>query len=418
MTQIDLRKNKNAVLAFVLFVFLHSLMYFDYVGVDATTYGRFSNLLVLLLIPLCIICRSPKSMPGQYWVLGFLLVPVLSFIPCWLENGQNPITSLRAYMNSALVLVFFLLHKAQVKESDLVKGITLFALIRIIITVIQQFTFPDYLFSSRLEGFDTLGYFADIEVRSGFYRYNIDDTLLSMFLVFYYFWRLTKRINTQDAVIFLIGLLGVYIDQTRQLMVSTVLALFIFLFFSSRIRYKWAILLAVGIVSLIVVFNADILFGDLLFMTQDDMSSDNIRLRTYATYLFEFWGGPLSVVFGNGPVGNSAYGEQVLYMYTDLKLYHSDIGIGGAANLYGVVFVLFYLSFYIFYVARNWKKLRGYLKMYFMAQVINLPMICVFTSRVYSFIFMSFMIYLCDLCIKRYDRRIVLLNKDKLLCQA
>jgi hypothetical protein len=228
-----------------------------------------------------------------------------------------------------------------------------------------------------------------------------------MFLVFYYFWRMTKRFKITDLCLFLVGLLGVYLDQTRQLMLSTVLSLVLVFLFTVRIKHKALIVFLLAAIVGVVALNADTLFGDLLLMTSQDLNHNNIRLFSYSTYLFEFWGGPLSVVFGNGPAAwDSAYGQQVAYMYENLKLFHSDVGIVGAANLYGVITVLFYLAFLVFFVFRNWKKFRIHIKMYFVAQLINLPMICIFTQRVNCMIFLGFMLFLCDKDIRRYDRRI------------
>lgn len=404
---LDLRQYRKIVLVFTAFVFLHSLMYFDYININPTYYGWVSNGLVLLLGAVCIISVSPRKMPASYWLLGLLAVPMLSFLPCWLENGQSPISSLRTYLACWLPLLYFLLHKSKISERELVLVITVFAVTRTLITIVQQFTYPDYLFTFRPEGLDASGMFKGIERRSGIYRFCIEDTFLSMFLVFYYFWRMTKRFKITDLCLFLVGLLGVYLDQTRQLMLSTVLSLVLVFLFTVRIKHKALIVFLLAAIVGVVALNADTLFGDLLLMTSQDLNHNNIRLFSYSTYLFEFWGGPLSVVFGNGPAAwDSAYGQQVAYMYENLKLFHSDVGIVGAANLYGVITVLFYLAFLAFFVFRNWKKFRIHIKMYFVAQLINLPMICIFTQRVNCMIFLGFMLFLCDKDIRRYDRRI------------
>ena len=402
---LDLRRYRLLVLLLIAFVFLHSLSYFDYTGVNPTYAGWISNGLSIALFLLCILSKSPRRMPAQFWFLGLLAVPMLSFLPGWLENGQSPLVSFRAYMNVGLALVYFLLHKAQVKEREVVTVLTVYAVIRTMIVIVQQFTYPEYLFTSRPEGMDIMGVYKDIEVRSGLYRYQIEDTLLSMFLVFYYFWRMTRRFSPYQLFFFLFGLVGVYLDQTRQLMLSTVLALAFVILLSLNMKKNWRV---VGLVALlfasVFVFFFDSLFGDLFFMTGSDLSEGNIRLLAYSTYLLEFWGGPLSVIFGNGPIGGvSAYGDQVQFMYERLRLFHSDVGIVGAANLYGIVTVLFYLAFLVFFVFRNWRKFRIFVKMYFIAQIINMPMICIFTQPAYCMVFVGIMLYFADRDIKRYD---------------
>lgn len=401
VASLDLRKFPKASLVFVGFVFLHSLMYFDYIGINPTYYGWISNILSLALIASLFVIKGPLRTPSSPWLLLFLMVPMLSFLPCWIENGQSPLVSARAYLSSFLPLVFFILLRSGAKEKDLVKMLTLFAVVRTLINIIQQFTYPDYLFTFRPEGLDATGYFKGIEVRSGIYRYCIEDTFLSMFLVFYYFGRLLKRIDLSDVFFFFFGLFGVYLDQTRQLMLSTLIALVLVPLLSLRGKRRLILFVIMSLVILLAAINAAVLFEDLILMTTRDLDYDNIRILSYTTYLLEFWGGPLSVIFGNGPVGDSAYGQQIAYMYENLKLFHSDVGIVGALNLYGIVTVLVYFAFIVFFVFRNWKKFRIHIKMYFVAQFINMPMICIFTQRVNCMIFLAFMLFLCDKDIRR-----------------
>ncbi len=396
MTWLDLRKYYNVGLFLVIFIYLHSLRYFEYIGVNPTYHGWLSNLLVLFLIIICIISKNPRRMPAQYWMLGFLLVPMLSFLPCWLENGQSPLTSLRAYLMVGLALVYFLLHKTQMKPAHLIQILTAFAVIRIGILLLQQFTYPSYWFSLRPEGLNAQGLFRPIEVRSGIYRFCIEDPYLSMFLLFYYFQRLTKSFRPTYLVLFFLGLFGLWLDQTRQFMAVGFISFLLVFLFNSRFKGKWLFLLLVPAVIGVLLLKGGSLFEDLILMTQSDMGSDNIRLFAYSTYLFEFWGGPLSVVFGNGPMGNSDYGQLISYMYDSLNLYHSDVGIVGAINFYGLTTLFLFLAFYIFFVARYWKSIPMFLKMYFLAVLFNIPLISLFTQPVNCMVLFAMFLYLSD----------------------
>lgn len=413
MTGLDLRKYSKVVLAGIVFLFLHSLRYFDFVGINETIYGHVSKLSALALIALFFFTRGPRRTPGWYWMIALLAVPMLSFLPSWIENGQSPVQSLSAYLPFGLVAVYFILHKAKVSPAELVRILTVIALVRIGIYVVQQFTYPYYLFAFRQEGLTSSGYFAGIEVRSGIYRYYIEDTYLSMFLVFYYLQKTIRRRRPADLILFAVGLVGVYLDQSRQFMVSTLVAVVFVLFFASRIRYKGWLLLGLGAIAAIVLLNSEKLFDDLLLMTQEDLSSDNIRLLAYTTYGLELWGGPLSVIFGNGPVGNSAYGAQIQHYYEDLHLFHADVGLVGAANLFGVVTVLLFLAFMVFFVFRNWRKLQTHLKMYYIAMLVNAPLVTIYTQNINWFVFFGFMLYLSDLSIAHYNRRMRMLRKPE-----
>lgn len=404
MTWLDLRKYYNVGLFLVIFIYLHSSSYFDFIGVDPTYYGWLSNLIVLFLVFICIISKNPRRMPAQYWLLGFLLVPMLSFLPCWLENGQSPLTSLRAYWPAGLALVYFLLHKFRIKPSHIIIILTVFAVIRIGINLIQQFTYPSYWFSLRPEGLNAQGVFRPIEVRSGIYRFCVGDTYLSLFLIFYYFQRLARQLRPSCLIFFFLGLFGLWLDQTRQFMAVGMISFLLVLLFNSRFKGKWVFLLLVPAGIGLLLLKGGALLEDLILMTQSDLGSDNVRLFAYSTYLFEFWGGPLSVIFGNGPIGNSDYGQLISYMYDNLNLYHSDVGIVGAVNFYGLTTLFLFLAFYLFFVIRHWKAIPMFLKMYFLAVLFNAPLISIFTQPVNCIVLFSILLYLADLSILARER--------------
>lgn len=389
-----------------MLVFIHALRYFDYTGLDSTYYGWASNIFSLLLIAFYLVFgRKLPSTYSQPFLWGLLLVPVLSFLPCYLENGQGPVDSFRAYLSTFLVLIYFVLHASKVKEKDLVRAITAIALLRILILVVQQFTYPDYLFSFRPEGMDARGYMQGIEVRSGIYRFYIEDTYLSMFLVFYYLQKLLSKFTPASLIFFLVGLFGVYLDQSRQFMVSTLVAVIVPFVFTRKKRARWIIFSLISALAVFAIFFGPQLFEELIEMSADDVSdSDNIRLLSYATFLFQYWGGPLSVIFGNGPAwGGSAYGAELQYMMEYMRLYRADVGIVGAMNVYGIASVLFLIYFYISFVFKNWKKLETHLKMYYVASIVNMPLVTIYTQNINWFVFMSIMLYLSDMSIAKYN---------------
>jgi hypothetical protein len=227
-----------------------------------------------------------------------------------------------------------------------------------------------------------------------------------MFLVFYYLQKSIRKPTPFHLILLFIGLAGVYLDQSRQFMISTVLSAFLVYFIFSNYRRKWLILIPVAIALVLVAVNSAPLFDELMDITKDDLSGDNIRLLAFATFGLEFWGGPLSVVFGNGPAGQSAYGEQVTYMKETMGLFHSDVGLVGAANLYGIVTVLLFIAFYVFYIARNWKKIQPFLRMFFIALLINSPLVTIFTQNINWFVFFAMMLYLSDRDIVHYEKKL------------
>ena len=411
------RKYRRYWLLFVMFVFLHSLRYFDFIYLNQKVYEYLTWALAAFLIALCCLFRKKSSaMHSSGFLLAMILVPMLSIVPCFIENGQSPVDSLKAYLPFFLTFIYFILHYSRIRESDLVKMITILAVVRILIVVVQQVTFPSYLFSYRPEGFDASGVYREVEVRSGIYRFYVEDTYLSMFLVFYYFERYLRKHSLPSLLLCALGFVGIYFDQSRQFMLSTVAAFGIVLLFSLKMKGKWAVVLGVSVIAVLILRYAAALFGDLAEMTLEDIDEDNIRLVAYATYLLEIWGGPLSVIFGNGVPWKGAYADQMEYYSNTLRLYRADIGIVGALNAFGIVTVLVFLGFFIFFVGRNWKKLRPHLQMYYLAAIINMPMVTVYTQNINWFVFMAMMLYLSDISISSYDRKVR--NKRKICAES
>lgn len=387
---------------FAALIYLHSLHYFDYVNYDSTAGGWISNLIGIFCLTLFLIYNYPKrECPSKFYVAGFILVPILSFIPCYLEHGQGFITSFRAYLPLFVLFLYYYFHRNHFKADTLINIITVFAVVRTIILITQQFTYPNYLFAMRPEGYNEMGVYREIEVRSGIYRYYISDSYLSQFLIFYYFQKLTEKYTLKKLLLFVLGLVGLYLDQTRQFMATTACAIIIIAMLSSKYRHKNIAAFFILVVGITIYLNFDTLFGSLAEQTTEDFTKDNIRLLSYNFFFNEYWGGPLSYIFGNGRPGQSAYGNEINNIATDLHLYRSDVGVVGFLNQYGIVSVLFFFLFYALFVRKNWKYIDMHLKMFFCATFLNLPLVVFFVNNLNWYAFWAFMMYLLDESIVR-----------------
>lgn len=351
----EIRSKKEIYSAIIIgFIFLQYLHYFDYVKYDIVLGGNICKIMAIFVMLVFIFGKySINVCPSKKYVIGFVLIPMLSFIPCYFEHGQSFVESFRVYLPYMILFLYFYMHKEKVSVNTLINILTLFAVVRTSILIVEQFTYPNYLFAFRPETFDEHGIFKPIEVRSGIYRYYISDTYLSQFLIFYYFQKLTEKYRLKYLFYFIFGIVGLYLDQTRQFMVTTVLALVIISLLSSNFKHK-KLAISLIILSGIVILNfSDILFGSLMAKTSDELNEDNIRYLSYYTYFSSYWGGPLSYVFGNGIAGNSAYGVEMQKLTLDYGLWRADVGIVGFLNQYGYVSVLYFLLFYILYLRKN-----------------------------------------------------------------
>ncbi len=399
----EIRSKKELIPSIIIgFIFLQYLHYFDYVKYDVVLGGNICKIMAIFVMLVFIFGKYTINVcPSKKYVIGFVFIPMLSFIPCFFEHGQSFMESFRVYLPYMILFLYFYMHKEKISVKTLINILTIYAVVRTSIVIVEQFTYPNYLFAFRPETYDENGILKPIEVRSGIYRYYISDTYLSQFLIFYYFQKMTEKYRLRYLVFFVFGLVGLYLDQTRQFMVTTVLALVIISLLSSNFKHK-KLAISLIILSGIVILNfSDILFGSLMSKTSDELNEDNIRYLSYYTYFSSYWGGPLSYIFGNGMAGNSAYGIEMQKLTLDYGLWRADVGIVGFLNQYGYVSVLYFLLFYILYLRKNWKYIDVHLQMFFLASLLNLPLVVFFVNNTNWYVFWAFMMYLLDEAVVR-----------------
>lgn len=398
-------------------VYLHTLHYFDFTLYNPTIGGWIQKLIAIAIILYLLIQNiDTKYAYSKLYISGFIWIPMLSFVPCWLEHGQTFLQSFNAYLPIFILLLYFILHNKRIKENEIIQLLTLFAVIRTAILLIEQFTYPHYYFAFRPEVEMDDGSFKSIEIRSGILRYYISDTYLSMFLIFYWGQKVFEKFNWKHFIIFAWGIFGLWLDQTRQFMLVGYGSFLIILLLSQNKKInKLTTYIIVAIAILIIAINFDSLFGDLNERTSKEMSKDNIRLLAYKYFLNDYWGGPLSVLFGNGLAGESQYGKEISFLSQEMKLFRSDVGIVGFLNQYGIVSVLFFFWFYISLVRKNWKYMDAYIKMFLLATLLNIPLVIFFVNNLNWYVYMAFMMYLMDISIRKNKLKIILLHKNEYL---
>lgn len=399
----EIRSKKELIPSIIIgFIFLQYLHYFDYVKYDVVLGGSICKIMAIFVMLVFIFCKySINVCPSKKYVIGFVFIPMLSFIPCFFEHGQSFVESFRVYLPYMILFLYFYMHKEKISVKTLINILTIYAVVRTSIVIVEQFTYPNYLFAFRPETYDENGILKPIEVRSGIYRYYISDTYFSQFLIFYYFQKITEKYRLKYLVFFVFGLVGLYLDQTRQFMVTTVLALVIISLLSSNFKHKKLAILLIILSGIVILNFSDILFGSLMSKTSDELNEDNIRYLSYYTYFSSYWGGPLSYIFGNGMAGNSAYGIEMQKLTLDYGLWRADVGIVGFLNQYGYVSVLYFLLFYILYLRKNWKYIDVHLQMFFLASLLNLPLVVFFVNNANWYVFWAFMMYLLDEAVVR-----------------
>jgi hypothetical protein len=367
---------------------------------------------VLVITGFCLFLLRTKEegnshMYSKKYVLLFMLVPFLSIIPCYFVNGQSPILSLVVLRINLCWLFYFVLHRIKISENDIHKILIFIAVVWVFLEIIQQFTYPVYYFYTRG---DETSDSSSIEIRAGIYRYAIrgyEFAVYSMFLMILKYYNSRYYKYLWMALFFLVG---IYVNMTRQLLVASIITIIsIPMFNKINVRNGLFFLLSICFLYGVYLYK-DVLFGDMIEMTSDQLE-DNIRYEAYITYsIYEHW---MSFVLGNGPAHiNSAYGIKLYYL-SQLGLYLSDIGIVGEMYKFGLIYVLVFVLFCIF-LFRKRKYIIVTLKSYFLFSFIIIAMIFPFRNAS-EFLFFSCILYLLDLSIKKeYESRVTYLKNERI----
>lgn len=311
-----------------------------------------------------------------YFILLFIILPLLTTVSCYIAHGQSIFDSLWVMCFHFSISIYFYLIFIGASKEYILRLLTILMLVKLGLTVAEQFTYPYVPFTARLvNGYTSDGVFREVEVRSGIYRYTIADAYyLYMIVGFYSFSKLIKSKNRGAWLFFLASCIGIYLDQSRQIMVSFILSLFIISFFQpgkNKIRY----LLLFGIFIVTIYGYYDFLFEELSEKTSDQMDDENIRFLAYAYYSSNL-GDLLTMLFGNGFGGyNSAWGREIAFQELTMGLNRADIGVVGALHLLGAIFVIVFFAYYIFVFLKNWRYIDSYIKMMFISILINIPML-------------------------------------------
>lgn len=392
--------NRIFICILVLLLFFSNI--FSIKGYDSDLYRNLTKVVLCILILYTYFHRA--SLNTNYirfknFVLGLIIIPFLGFIPAYILHGQGFLMSLfAAHINLGYFFFFFLfLIKAQ--EKQIIKIFCILGICWSCIELVQQFTYPTYLFATRGDTFEH-----SIEIRNGIYRYNVLGREFGLILLFYCFEKFMYKKNNKYLIGVIIALVGIYLLATRQIMVMSVICLFAGLFIMKKINVGSFVL--VGIVSVLIYVNSDKLFGEFIEMTEN-VDSDYIRFLSYEYYGITYNKGSwLAFIFGNGsPFAPSEYFQEINKLELSFGLYRADIGIVGMYSLYGIIYVILILWFFI-YVFKQRKYIDPYLLMYVLFMAGTSIMLHHFSYSLSNIIIGCFIFYLIEINISK--------NKNKL----
>ncbi len=326
----------------------------------------------------------------KYNVHFFLWIPFLSAYGALLYHHQPISLSLLILRTNFYWLLYFVLHIFNLPKQKIINLMIFIGSVWIFLTIIQQFTYPHYYFYSRDDNDQSI-------YRAGVYRFMVTGHQYGDFVLFYFFYNflITRKIIPLVFVFF--GLLGFYYYGTRQFALSAVICMIISAFFVKGM-HRIYILIFLGCAALLILNFRDQLFGQYVEMTSDQLKyGDDIRLVSANFFLTEYWPSKLARLIGNGTAyASSRYGKEISNINLYFHFYRSDVGIIGAFNQFGILYVLNILWVNIKGLAGKYYNYETkYLRLFFLN-----ALILIFLSEYYSnpavIPFYCFILYLTD----------------------
>lgn len=363
-------------------------------------------LVFYLLFNWNVIKRKQKGYASSPYILYFLLAPIMTHISCYISHSQSIVSSLTVSAATLVLSIYFFCILKGTEKEKIIKLLIILALLRTVITLIEQFTYPNILFSFSVDTYDDYGNFKEIDMRSGFRRFIISDAYyLPVFLGFYSLAKFLNNRQKKYIILFAIACLGIYMDQTRQIIFVFLLCILLTPFFVEKkssnmfFRASVAVLFIIGI----LYYNYDTLFGELTNKTSEQFHTEYTRSVEMSFFLSRM-GGVLTVLFGNGWFGTSSYGQEYISLQAISKMYRCDVGVVGAAHMLGVIFIIVFL----FYIIRMLWKYRRFLpmeyKLMYLFTLLDLPLIFPLYNFTLNSVecFMGLLFYIADKSIQEY----------------
>lgn len=345
--------------------------------------------------------NNPNMPFEKYIILLYGICPLVSIIPCYLFHGQSFGNSIYAIVTSNISIgMYWYLHSKKIPPNNLIHLVLFLAVIWSLIELVEQITYPSYLFALRTESVERG---TVLELRNGVWRYMIQPWFVGFFACMYLWCKiLSGRRSVLTIVLFCISLLGIYLYITRVVIATTIISLFISYIIAHKKKRVSTILFLTFFAYIIYLFS-ETLFGELIEQTQKQANDDeDIRLVQLVFYGIQYFPHWLCNIFGNGlPSFTSSYGKEIMD-YEDLySLWRADIGIVGDYNIFGIQYtIVTFLTFWKVFRVR--KIIDNYIVYLFLGLLLCSYIMPPFRGS--HLILLSIMFYLSDVKIMEYRK--------------
>ena len=338
---VSFRNEKKLPFYFVVYVCLITMHIWSFTLIPEGVFNVFELATIIILIFITFHERNKiASLELPYWknIKYFLFISfVLGSVGAFVFHYQGFHYSIWRQRTALFWLLYPVLHLFKVSPKKLIKMMLVLGFVWCILNIVQQFTYPKYLFASRTEE----GPDSEELLRAGVYRFMPNIFQYGLFLGFYSYQKFLEKKKLIYVLALLLTLLGFYYYGTRQFIAGLGACLIIFTFLQKGKNRIFGIVLFTIIVYVVYSYQ-DLILGNFIELTNNQVQDDDyIRIVAANFFLFEYWPHWSAIFTGNGLAYiDSAFGKETAYIHEVYSFFATDVGIIGSFNSYGIFYVI------------------------------------------------------------------------------
>ena len=377
------------VIIFIYFIFASHA--FGYIGWSLLMPQNVAYLLSFLLLAIFVYysftikAQEPRIKRIVNYIYYLPIIAIFSKL--FLDDGQTFNIEVRYTLTPIASFAFFyLLLKYKIKPEVVINSLVIIGLVTFVIQIVQQLK-PEYaLFRDIYKG-----EVDDIQVllRNDLYRFNVGTWAVALFC-FYYFWSklVLDKLSIINIFLFFLFAASIYLYLTRQIIIAVSATLIISLFIHKNSKNTRNIFVAFALISLVIVFNFESLFGYFIDLTKNSEQSQNLRIEFIPEILASSMRNPLMFLFGHGGFNTM----ESVWSYQGWSV--SDVGFFGALWQYGLFYIIVYYYTIYLLVIKYGNRIPLTARLYIISTSINSMFIFPYRDASEDLIW-AFILYFC-----------------------
>lgn len=328
----------------------------------------------------------------------FLLTFVFSAFSSYILYKQSFFSSFSASMIYCIAVgLYVMAHHIDLQYSFLFKMLLYISLSFTAIEIIEQFTYPNYLFCGRVEKEE----YETVEQRMGIWRMYIYGIYFCMLCFTLLLQKLFDGKDIMKNAIYIVTIfVGIVLFVARKNIYAAISVVALgFVFGRGKRAFISKILLAVLLISILFILPSIMI--DLNDKTSNELGNDEfVRYVAARYFIFDFNTSPLYYLFGAGiPFGESSLSMQISELQYNYHIFQSDCGVVGYFSKVGIIGLIPYFLI-IYKIIKNHKYVDISLLLYLVI-MIELAFFDFFGQQLRNLAPTMIYLYLVEQCIKR-----------------